>query len=479
MQSRPAPAPTKARILPRNWYSISASAGRRMLTLLGLGLVALAAYLAYTQWQSKDLERRALTAIQEASRLIRNLEQRSDISQLKERYGKAWELRDLARTAYDRTRMAEALGHANASLTTLDAIFDTDRDDRQGSIRFMRIEGEVQFRRGERGTWKRARANISLRYGDWVKTSTAGKAELVFADGAVFTLRPETMIHLSESGSAEEEGAADIVFGWVELGTGEREGLVKTPASLARIGRNSEAMVSYDQDRDRGLFASYQGKLEVSSNSGEKRSLGKLQQVTQEGDSLSDLKPLPSAPALVAPEDGVRVDRLESGRLELAWRPVQRASRYALRVSSSRLFAKKIIESSNRSRTRATLGLRGEGSFYWQVAAINSEGLIGPWSDAGSFRVIAKRGGDADDRTPPELEVYSLEPYGNQVIVSGRTEPGARLSIDGESFSIQPDGTFQKAIPVRGREKTVVSVVATDSWGNEATVEKEVFTGSF
>ena len=83
------------------------------------------------------------------------------------------------------------------------------------------------------------------------------------------------------------------------------------------------------------------------------------------------------------PLDGatVALDRT----MPLAWEPVAGASRYAFQVSRSRLFVDNVIDVANRTRPRATLGLRGEGSFLERLGNLHAgrtELLRRPLQDA-------------------------------------------------------------------------------------------------
>ena len=53
--------------------------------------------------------------------------------------------------------------------------------------------------------------------------------------------------------------------------------------------------------------------------------------------------------------------------------------------------ANNIIDVEDRDTLKATVGLRGEGSFMWRVAAFGSEGIMGPWSAPRGFRVASRR----------------------------------------------------------------------------------------
>ncbi len=73
--------------------------------------------------------------------------------------------------------------------------------------------------------------------------------------------------------------------------------------------------------------------------------------------------------------------------LVLEWQPVEGASRYALQVARTRFFVQNLIDLDDRTKTSATIGLQGTGSFVWRVAAFDRQGVQGPWSTLRRFRV--------------------------------------------------------------------------------------------
>src|SRR5260370_37852573 len=110
----------------------------------------------------------------------------------------------------------------------------------------------------------------------------------------------------------------------------------------------------------------------------------------------------------------------------------------AWKVPRPRLFVDNLVNVENRVRPRARLGLRGEGTFYWRVAAFARGGAQGPWSKPQKFRVALARsaGGERPPlQAPPELELEEVKSYGNIFIVAGRTDPGSRIEINGERIN--------------------------------------------
>jgi len=451
--------------------------------MIGLVVTLIGSILIYQQWEQNTRRDRAEAAIEEARDLARSLEDREDYDQIRIEHHIAWaDLKD-AQTEFDAGRYGPALIRARAAVRELDPVFDLGPNSLERKSRFLSVQGGVEYRRGERGDWKRARTNESLNPGDWVKTGSDGTAEIRFPDGSTYVLRHDTMVHLSAllSGSiGGGEPVANIEFGWVEFNTGQSASKIKTPTSEAILEGDTEATVSYDPSRESGQYTNFAGRTIVTSTSGQTRQLNALQKVEQQGDSLSAPKPVPPSPQLVSPARDQEIDFDTQRELRLAWKSVEDAARYALNVSRSQIFATNVIEDKNRRKASARLGIRGEGIFYWRVAAFDRNGSQGAWSEARSFRIAALKGvSDIEDTTPPGLTIEELQPYGSLVLVNGRTEPGATVSINQEPVSVDLNGTFSKTIQMTQVGFAFITIVATDAWDNTSEVKKRVFIDAF
>jgi Glucodextranase, domain B len=188
---------------------------------------------------------------------------------------------------------------------------------------------------------------------------------------------------------------------------------------------------------------------------------------------------LPS-PKLASPVHNHEIDFDTQKELRLAWDGVDGAQRYALNVARNQLFAKNIIEDEQRRLAWARVGIGDEGTFYWRVAAVDSDGARGKWSETRSFRVASLKGvAGTEDKTPPELTLEEVRIHGIMVLVSGRTEPGATVTINGEPVSVQLSGYFNKTIQMKEAGRKFITAVATDAWGNSTEEKRRVFIDAF
>lgn len=475
-------ADTRRKTPQRDWYSISVSSFRRGLTLLGLALALVGGSLAYQQWEQSTRRDRAEDAIAEAVDVANVLAKREDFGQLQRVHRIGWKDLEDAKTEFAAERYGQALSRARAALREFDSIFDLGPNVSERKSRFLSVQGGVEYRRGERGNWIKGRANDSLNPGDWIKTADDGVAEIRFPDGSTYVLRHDTLVHLGSDiqSTTGGEPVANLEFGWVEFNTGQSGSTIKTPKSEAFLEGDTEATITYDPDRAEGHYTTYAGSAQVTSTSGQTQQIGALEQVDQTGDLLSDPKPVPPSPRLSSPSKDQEIDFDTQKELRLAWAPIPDTQRYALNISRSQLFANNIIEDTNRRKASARIGIRGEGIFYWRVAAYGRNGSQGAWSETRSFRVASLRGiGDVDDKTPPQLTIDELQPYGSLVLVNGRTEPGATVTINGEPVSVQLNGSFSKTIQMTQVGFAFITIVAKDAWDNSVETQKRVFIDAF
>lgn len=470
----------KAKRRKRDWYSVSEETLRAFLIILAMILVLGVSFFVYRSWESRALERDAGETLDETQRLLQRLQDEPRASgEFRTELDDAWQGFQEARNQYSNQDYQGALENARRSRSVLMSILDAlHLSETVGQAQFMSIQGDVEYRRGDGGEWQEARTRVSLQNGDYVRTSEGGSAEIMFVDGTLYTVRPNTQFIVSSARSAEgrEEQTIQMEFGWVDLSTNQGTSNVRTPNAVARVQERSEAFVAVDPKSNQGRFGAYSGGIELTAKGGLKREVKPLEQVVQTGDLLSESAPLPTRPTLVTPSDNVDLDMDRAPRLALTWDPVNGASRYALQVSRSHLFVDNIIDVKNRTAPKATLGLRGEGTFQWRVAAFDRNGVQGPWSQVWKFRVASSRSSMGEkDETPPPLDLEDVKSYGSIFIVAGNSEPGARVEINGEQVKVAADGSFTKTVQLEKEGWSFIEIRARDSWDNVTSRRHRVF----
>jgi len=484
----PAQPAQKADRSGKDWYSISVETLRGGALLLLLLVLGVAGFFFWLRWSATATREEALRAIAQAEALQERLSgEKRAAESFAPQMADAAAKTDDGRARLKAGDVRGALASANEAVQELQEVLDTlALRGGAGQAQFSQIQGEVEFRRGDGGDWQEARSRVQLQSGDYVRTGDNGSAEIMFQDGTLYTVRPNTQFIVApgSGGGGAPEQSIQMEYGWVNLSTTkESSSNVKTPGAVARVKESSEAFVAVEKGNNQGRFGTIRGKMELASNGGLTREVGELQQVTQTGDLLSEPKTMPARPEPIEPEDDLLVDLDQTKRLVLSWSPVPGASHYALQVSRNSLFVDNVIDAENRAKTRATLGVRGEGAFHWRVAAFAAGGVQGPWSDPRTFRVApgapagaaAAPGGAGKDGAPPPLDLEDVKTYGSIFMVAGRSEPGARIEVNGEQVKPNADGTFTKPVQLTKEGWNIIEVRARDAWGNETVRRQRVF----
>lgn len=453
----------------RDWYSVSLDTLRAWGWLLLILVLLVVGFFGFRLWSELDLGRRAEAVILEAGRLQARLD---DLDATDEDiYQSGVQSLAAARAAQADERYREALNQGLLSRTRFQSLLG---EDGMVAAELVAVRGRVQLRRG--GQVRDARVRTELYAGDVVRAMGNTTAELQLVDGTRISMRPGATLVVGDTDRSSGSSArtAKLESGVVNLNTSREGSTIETPEAEARIDGGSEAVVGYDADSGRGVFGSYTGGMEVASNDGEARRLDAMQQVVQTDGGLSQPAPLPEPPRMLEPAAGIELDPRVTNRVILRWDPVPAAQGYALQVARNQLFSDTVIEDLDRVKTSATLGIRGEGSFLWRVASVGPEGMVGPWSEPRAFRVFADERADTRDDTSPEIQLEEPEIYGNLVIFTGRTEPGADLTIQGESVQVRSDGAFSKTLQIDRAGRNEVRIRARDAAGNETEVTRSV-----
>jgi hypothetical protein len=466
----------------RGWYTVSVETLRALAVFSTVLALTAVGWALYRRWSEARLAEETRQLLQEVESLLETARQEAEPNApFSEELESARGNYEEAKAALAAKEFRKAATAARRSYDLLTALFDAATARGAGEAQFIAVQGRVEFRRGERGDWEEARSRTVLYSGDYVKTASNGSAEIVFLDGTLYTVRPNTLFVVARS-SRSLSGAEQTIrmeYGWVNLNTAQRTSRIATPKAEARIGQESEASVVFDRESKLGRYVSFRGTVEVKDEAGTVRQLKALEQVTEENGRLSEPRPIPKPPILLSPGDNHVAVLGQDTTLELRWEPVEGADRYLLQVSRNRLFVDNIIDVANRRKTVATLGLRGEGTFEWRAAAQTRDGIQGPWSTPRTFRVVgAPSEADQGDRTPPILELDRVQSLGAFVLVSGRTEPGARVFINGEETAVAANGTFSKTIELQNEGWNFVELIAVDASGNQMKRQQRVFLES-
>jgi hypothetical protein len=216
----------------------------------------------------------------------------------------------------------------------------------------------------------------------------------------------------------------------------------------------------------------FKGSAEVSTKSGETVVLANNQAVVVDPRGAAGPKiELPPAPTLTAPVAQAELPfvRPPQPSVHLAWSSVGGAARYQVamdyNVEQAELLLSAAFEPAEVNATAHEMSGLDPGKYFWRVAGVTAEGLEGEFSRVWMFSVapIPKAS------TAPRLEAGTAD-LDTVVEVSGRTDAGAKLTIDGQATKVLPDGRFAEHFRKTDRSVVVVRAEGADGQITEETL---------
>jgi len=334
----------------------------------------------------------------------------------------------------------------------------------QTQAKFVNLDGRVQVKKVNSVQWVDADYRMALDKGDLVQTGTDGYARVTFADGTFYTVKPGTLITVEENSMSSNRPtsvAVRINTGSVDLRTPNwtspgSKAAVSVEDAKAELRPNSRAAVKTDKDTKESEIVVSNGSAQVQRGQ-EQVELTQYQKAnipTAGSISKSDVL---APPELLEPINltPIIAENPKRTAVHFEWKPVQDAVAYSLRISTTSMFTKIVKEVPRVSGTSVEISGLDAGDYFWNVTALSARKLSSDVSEPNKFTLVAQ--GKTQDML---LEIQSTQLVGRAVEITGRTEPGAALIINGQTVpNIARDGTFRHFTePLLPGEHTIVVI---------------------
>lgn len=322
--------------------------------------------------------------------------------------------------------------------------------------------------------WVPAAQNLGLGEGDLVRTDPRAVAEITFLGGLVLKVSPDSLLQI--------EPAPSLKSGRLAFSADSRR--ARKPAGLEMPA------FTWEESGDRTQPPSGEVDLETSGGGRFDQHSGAGRVTTAAGDMV-DLKsnerlrvddrgrpgaklPLPARPRLLAPAAQAVLSYVDPAQATtvLVWASVSGAASYHVMVDHGGWFTEPLLDRSDVTGTSLELRGLAPGKYYWRVRAVGVNRTQGGFSEFARFTVPGAVPG-------PPLVVESLEVRKNVVQISGRTEPGATVTVNDQRIDVREDGSFAEFVTLpRLGEQTIV-VRAQGARGSVTTREQRVRATSF
>jgi len=344
--------------------------------------------------------------------------------------------------------------------------------DDQKHAKFVNLDGKVQVKKVNSVRWVEADFRTVLDKGDLVQTGSDANARITFADGTIYTVKPDTLVTVEENTTESNKPtsvAVSINHGQVDLRTpnwsspDSRAG-VSTEDVNAQLHSNSRAAVKSDPERRESEILVSSGSAQVQRGQ-EKIDLAPFEKLTIPNGGPIQKSIVLAPPDLVEPLNLAPIVA-ESPKLfpvHFEWKAVPNAVSYTVRVSTTAMFTKTVKEAKV-GGTSADLSGLDSGEYFWNVIATDGKKQNSDVSEIFKFTLVAQ--GKAQAMV---LEIDGTQLHGHVAEIMGRTEPGAALIVNGQSVpNISPDGTFRHFTQQLEPGQHTISIIGSNRRGGTA-----------
>jgi hypothetical protein len=344
---------------------------------------------------------------------------------------------------------------------------------------FTALDGTVRIKKGNGNSWVPADYNVPLDKGDVVQTGSEGMAKVVFNDGTSYTVKQDSLIVIEEN-SANDQQQTDVAVavstGTVDLSTatyvqGSKSRVIVAGAT-ASLAPESAAQVHNDPKADQHEILMKKGTGEVTRN-GETMQLANWEKVSFQGQQTRMEKakeigpPTPISPANMAP---IFSSGESTKDVEFSWTPMANAVGYRLRISRNPYFSSTLVD-KRVNIADVTVTSLGEGAYYWMVQSYGVAGKESVESEKNRFTIISK----GKQTEAINLELDPFVQHGHVIEVTGKTENGARVMVNGREVPmISTDGTFHYFTPPLPTGEAVITITAQTAQGGVNTQQKKI-----
>ncbi len=342
--------------------------------------------------------------------------------------------------------------------------------------RFTNLDGTVRVRKANQVQWSSATVSMEIEEGDTVQTLRDGIARIAFPDGALYVVKPDTLIVIEESASQNNRTssnvAVNVTSGAVDLSTARTSGdsRILFANAEARVHSESRAVVSNNPQTNQHQITVSKGGARLQRG-GEQVELAQYEQASFAGPETSIVKAkVVAPPILLSPSNAAPIVLGSSPTTEVdfTWSAVPGADSYRLRIASTPMFSNLLVDRRLQS-TSVRLPTFKAGDYFWSVTTIGAEQKESPPSDANQFSVL-KEGNQGELL----LLVDKFIQHGKVIEIVGRTEPGATVLVNNEPvFNVAPNGSFKHfTAPLSNTGPSQITITAQNSKGKVATLRK-------
>ncbi len=327
-------------------------------------------------------------------------------------------------------------------------------------------KGKVDKRLGLLGSWQLASIGDLFKEADGLKTGIESYANLGFTDGTKILIDPNTTAVIRKSRVDRLNETSDTEITLQEGGLLAKLSSVAAERSKYILNAGSSQselqttnFYAESDGQETIKLTNYDGIANVSASDVTITIRENEGTIVREGQAPTPpVQLLPSPDLVWASNDTI----LYSEQVIFPFQFVDDADSYIVQRSTSPTFDAD-LEEIRVSNNTALLSYLPIGNTYVRVQSVDRLGLRGPYSEA--TRIIR----NVDNQPPPafvdNLNGNILFTKTNSAIITGATQPDARVLINNQRIDVDATGRFTEQLDNLTADQ-MVSIVATDNSGN-------------
>ena len=177
-----------------------------------------------------------------------------------------------------------------------------------------------------------------------------------------------------------------------------------------------------------------------------------------------------SPPTLIAPSNMAPLLAPGMHPVTFSWSPAGKGNIFHIRISRNPYFSSTVFDRVVQGTDAQVVGL-SEGPYYWVVQTVGPDGKQSVESEKNRFTVLPK----ARQEASLPLELQPLVQHGHVIEVQGRTEPAARVKVNGKEVPVVgSDASFHYFTPPLPNGESLITVTAQNARGGVNTQQKRV-----
>jgi hypothetical protein len=335
------------------------------------------------------------------------------------------------------------------------------------AARVVSFEGDVRIVRAATRETILVTKPTFVSAGDTIQTQADGRAQVEMIDGSTLSIRPNSAVVIRNSASifGGTNVRVSLDGGQINVKTQDQtdqtNNVVEVLESENRVFAQTDASFNINEQNGGEIRISRGG---VETNVGGERTVIKENEFAAVNNGkIAPKERLLDAPKPVAPANSEQISAASDVSFRWQKPEANSAVGFYLQVSKSPFFVADgiIIERDNLTSQIFTLANLAPGIYYWRLRASSASGQTSDWSEIWKFTITKAAPSGTLEATEWQVEAVG----GNIYLISGRTQPGATVRIQGREVFAAANGSFRLQVSASSPN---VTVEISDERGNRS-----------